>query len=316
MPGISSSRAPASSIRPKSQPVVRAHSIVGEIDRAASRRLVAAHNGDRWAMTSTGAVHDLPSDDLTTVEPHVLEPDRPDADRARSSDELTDVSLRWSDLGLFLACYAALVAVWFAAGKFVVNSEAITSFDQRVADWFVDQRVADLDVATKWGSGLAETIVKIAVTALLAIGMRLAWKRWREPLMMVVPLVLEAAAFITVTYLIARPRPDNPMESSPVNSSFPSGHVAAAAAYSALAIIVFWHTRKVWARALVVIVSIALPVVVGLSRMYRGMHFFSDVIAGAALGFTAVALSWWMIHRATERSEPGHVDSVDAEPGR
>jgi membrane-associated phospholipid phosphatase len=263
-------------------------------------------------MTSTRAVHDLPSEDLTTPEARVVDPDR--TDRDRSAGELTDVSLRWSDLGLFLACYVALVAVWFAMGKVVVNSEAINSFDQRVADWFVDQRTADLDVATKWGSDLADTFVKIGVTALLAIGMRLAWKRWREPLMMVVPLVLEAAVFITVTYLIARPRPDDPLESSPVNSSFPSGHVAAAAAYSALVIIVFWHTRKVWARALVVLVSIALPVVVGLSRMYRGMHFFSDVVAGAALGFAAVALSWWMIHRAVERSETRPVDAGTFEP--
>ena len=93
------------------------------------------------------------------------------------------------------------------------------------------------------------------------------------------------------------------LESSPVNSSFPSGHVAAAAAYSSLVIIVFWHTRKAWARLLVIIVSVAIPVVVGLSRMYRGMHFMSDVIAGAVLGIAAVALSWWLIHRAIERNE-------------
>ena len=53
---------------------------------------------------------------------------------------------------------------------------------------------SDLDIASEWGSGLADTFVKIGVTALLAITMRLAWRRWREPLMMVVPLVLEQAA--------------------------------------------------------------------------------------------------------------------------
>ncbi len=196
-----------------------------------------------------------------------------------------------------------LVAVWFTLGKIVVNSSAITALDQSVADWFVDQRTPDLDTASEWGSGLADTFVKIGVTALMAIAMRLAWKRWREPLMMVVPLVLEAAAFITVTYLIARPRPEDGLESSPVNSSFPSGHVAAAAAYSALVIIVFWHTRKMWIRALVIVVSVVVPVVVALSRMYRGMHFLSDVIAGAALGVAAVALSWWMIRRAVHRTE-------------
>ncbi|MET0910656.1 MAG: phosphatase PAP2 family protein [Ilumatobacteraceae bacterium] len=255
-------------------------------------------------MTSTGAMHDVPPTGVPAA-PASLDGPVPGGtdDRSRKA-ELTDVSLRWSDLGMFLACYAGLVAVWFAIGKIVVGSSSINSLDQRVADWFVEQRTADLDLASEWGSGLADTFVKIGVTALIAIAMWLAWKRWREPLMMVVPLVLEASAFITVTYLIARPRPDDQLESSPVNSSFPSGHVAAAAAYSALVIIVFWHTRKVWARALVIVVSVAIPVVVALSRMYRGMHFLSDVIGGAALGVASVALSWWLIHRAIARNEP------------
>ena len=253
-------------------------------------------------MTSTGAVHHEPP---TPEVPPItyVRPVHPVQTREPASSELTDVSLRWSDLGMFLACYAVLVAVWFAMGELVVRSSAITSLDERVADWFVENRTEDLNVASKWGSDLADTLVKIAVTAIVAIAMKLAWKRWREPLMMVVPLVLEAAAFITVTYLVARPRPDDGLESSPVDSSFPSGHVAAAAAYSALVIIVFWHTRKVWARALVIVVSVLVPLIVALSRMYRGMHFLSDVVAGAALGVAAVALSWWMIHRAIVRNE-------------
>jgi membrane-associated phospholipid phosphatase len=261
-------------------------------------------------MGSTGAVHDSPPDVPNTDVAHrevehtfVAPVDvSPGDESAPDPERLRDVSLRWSDVGFFLVCYAALVAVWFALGKVVVNSSAITTLDESVADWWVDHRTPALDTATVWGSGLADTFVKIAVTALLALAMRLAWKRWREPLMMVVPLVLEAAAFITVTYLIARPRPDDGMESSPVDSSFPSGHVAAAAAYSALVIIVFWHTRKWWIRALVIVVAAVIPMVVAISRMYRGMHFLSDVIAGAALGFAAVALSWWLIRRAVQRS--------------
>ena len=275
-------------------------------------------------MTSTGAVHEPPPTEIASANtsppidasldgshrPQVNVPATdcwPDVDRpttaASTSGELTDVTLRWSDLGLFLGCYALLVAVWFGLGKAVVNSSAIQELDESVADWFVDQRTPGLDSATVWGSGLADTFVKIAVTAVLAIAMRMAWKRWREPLMMVVPLVLEAAAFITVTYMIGRPRPDDPLETSPVNSSFPSGHVAAAAAYGALVIIVFWHTRKFWIRALVILFSVLVPLVVALSRMYRGMHFLSDVVAGAALGVAAVVLSWWMIRHAIARTE-------------
>jgi len=264
-------------------------------------------------MTSTGArsdFYELPSPARANQQP--------DHERSHSeqhaSAELTDVSLRWSDLGLLLGCYVALVAVWFAIGKLVVDNSSINSLDQTVADWFVTQRTPGLDVTSKWGSNLAETFVKIGLTAVIAIAMRVVWKRWRESLMLAVPLVLEAAAFITVTYLVARPRPADQLESSPVNSSFPSGHVAAAAVYGALVVIVFWHTRKYWIRAFVIILSIAIPVAVAVSRMYRGMHFLSDVIAGAALGVAAVALSWWIIHRAIVRNKTDPPGSADGNP--
>lgn len=216
--------------------------------------------------------------------------------------ELDDVSLRWSDLGLLLACYAVLVAVWFTIGKAIVNTSAIESFDQSVAEWFVERRTDQLDTWSVIGAGLADTVVKIIATAIIAIVLKVVWKRWRDPLMMVVPLVLEASVFITVTYLVARPRPDvERLETSPVDSSFPSGHVAAAAAYGALVIIVFWHTTNRIARAAVVALCIVIPIAVALARMYGGMHFLSDVVAGAALGVASVAVSWWLIDRAMRR---------------
>jgi len=244
--------------------------------------------------------------EATTVTPNTPPvPDTTTGRRVEQADrpELLDVTLRWSDLGLFLACYAAMVVVWVGMGELILHSPSIQERDQSVAEWFVDSRTATLDTLSALGSNLAATMVKIAVTAVLAIIMRLVWKRWREPLMMVVPLVLEASVFITVTYIVSRPRPDvERLESSPVDSSFPSGHVAAAAAYGALIIIVFWHVRNRVARALVVALCVALPLIVGWARMYRGMHHLTDVVAGLLLGIVSVVLSWWMIHRAIERT--------------
>jgi undecaprenyl-diphosphatase len=225
-------------------------------------------------------------------------------ERTDEPPELVDVTLRWSDVGLFLASYVALVVLWVGIGEATTRSAWLTSRDQSVAEWFVATRTAGLDTLSELGSNLAGTMVKVAVTAVLALGMRLLWKRWREPLMMVVPLVLEASVFITVTYLVARPRPDvERLESSPVDSSFPSGHVAAAAAYGALVIIVYWHSRRRVARAAIVVLSVAVPVIVAWARMYRGMHHLTDVIAGVLLGIMSVVLSWWLIHRAIRRTE-------------
>jgi undecaprenyl-diphosphatase len=93
------------------------------------------------------------------------------------------------------------------------------------------------------------------------------------------------------------------LDGSPVGSSFPSGHTAAAAAYAAIAVVVFWHTRTVWLRILSVAVTTLIAGVVATSRMYRGMHFLTDTIAGALLGCVAVALTTAVLVRSPEGAE-------------
>jgi undecaprenyl-diphosphatase len=171
-----------------------------------------------------------------------------------------------------------------------------------MSEWFVPHRTPRLNSLSFIGSMMSDTFVKIIVTAIIAIVMLIIWKRWLEPLMVVVPLILEAMTFITVTWLVGRPRPDVPhLDTSPVGSSYPSGHTAAAVAYSAIAVVIFWHTRRTWIRALVVTIAAIVPVLVGVSRLYRGMHFFTDVIFGALLGGTSVVASAIVLRRAAER---------------
>jgi len=200
--------------------------------------------------------------------------------------------------------WAVLTVAWIGLGKLITGplaDSAIVHNDQRVANWMVDHRTPTWNDLTVLGSYLAETITKVLVTAVLALVLLKIWKRWFEPVVLVVSLVIEAAAFISVTTIVGRHRPDVPrLDGSPVGSSFPSGHTAAAAAYVAIAVVVFWHTRRVWARVLVIAITALIPVIVALSRMYRGMHFLTDTIAGALLGLAAVALTVAVLTRTPE----------------
>ena len=211
--------------------------------------------------------------------------------------------------------WVILTAVWIGFGKLLtgpLKSSALTRLDQRVANWMVAHRTPTWNHVTVLGSDLAETVTKVVVTAALALVLLMVWKRWLEPLVLLISLVIEAAAFIVVTTIVDRSRPAVPrLDNSPVGSSFPSGHVAAAVAYAAIAMIVFWHTRKVWARTIAVIVTAVIPVIVALSRMYRGMHFLSDVVGGALLGGVAVALTVWVL-----RTSPKAAQEVDGNPNR
>jgi undecaprenyl-diphosphatase len=72
---------------------------------------------------------------------------------------------------------------------------------------------------------------------------------------------------------------------APPTSSFPSGHTAAAVAlYGCLALVVLRQlANRLVARAIVVLCC-CVPVIVAVSRVYRGMHYLTDVIFGAIGG--------------------------------
>jgi PAP2 superfamily len=81
-------------------------------------------------------------------------------------------------------------------------------------------------------------------------------------------------------------------------------------------VVVFRRTRNVWSRTIAVIVTAVIPVVVALSRMYRGMHFLSDVVGGALLGGAAVVLTVTVlkstphVSQANGNSRPSTTDGM------
>ncbi len=138
--------------------------------------------------------------------------------------------VRRSEALALLGFYLAFSAAWFAVGWLLTHplkDSWIVHTDQSVSEWFVRQRTPGLNSVSFVGSMLADTVVKTVVTAVVAIVMLIVWKRWLEPLLVSVALVLEALCFISITTLVNRPRPDVPhLDTSPVGSSFPSGHTA------------------------------------------------------------------------------------------
>lgn len=210
--------------------------------------------------------------------------------------------------------YATFTVAWSAVGWLLtrpLRNSFIVHSDQSISEWLADRRTSTMNSLTSVGSMMSDTTVKVVLTAVIAIAMLIFWKRWLEPLMVVIPLVLEALTFITVTALVGRPRPDVPrLETSPVDSSYPSGHMAAAVAYSAIVVVVFWHTRRRWIRVLAVAVCVFVPLCVGYSRLYRGMHYLSDVVFGAFLGGASVIATAILLRRTADE-HPEEVNSAE-----
>jgi len=142
-------------------------------------------------------------------------------------------------------------------------------------------------------STLASTQMIVVVTVLvaLALALRLWLKRWREPLFLCAAVTAQALVFLLTTLAIDRQRPAvEHMDTSPPTSSFPSGHTSAAVAlYVGIAVLMALRARSTgakvawWALLLV-------PLGVALTRMYRGMHHPSDVVASFVNGGTCVLI--------------------------
>jgi undecaprenyl-diphosphatase len=114
--------------------------------------------------------------------------------------------------------------------------------------------------------------------------------------------------------LIARPRPELvPHGMVVITKSFPSGHATgAAAAYLTLgALLARFQPRR---RLKIYILGLALTitVAVGLSRLYLGVHWPTDVLAGWTLG-AGWALTCWTIARFLQRR--GQLEMEPEQPG-
>ncbi len=187
-----------------------------------------------------------------------------------------------------------MVCLVFASIGVLITHElgALTGWDDDVSLWFAQNRTGVNNTWTNDATKVADTVgillVLVASTTLLL----LFRSRW-EALFLGLALSLELTAFLTVNYLVGRPRPDVPrLGALPSTSSFPSGHTAATIAfYGGLAVLLNARVRSRVAGLVCWAVVFLTTTAIGVARVYRGMHHPSDVIVGALLGLAVLGVA-------------------------
>lgn len=148
---------------------------------------------------------------------------------------------------------------------------------------------------TALGGGVILTLVVIAVTGLL-----LVQRLWLTALAVLAASISGGMAVDAIKAWAGRARPDLVDHLVTVtNASFPSGHAAnSATVYLTVAALSTQVLRQSAARTYTVVAAVLLVGTIGLSRIYLGVHWPTDVLAGWSFG-TLWALAWWW---ATERA--------------
>jgi len=155
---------------------------------------------------------------------------------------------------------------------------------------WVEESVRDV---TALGSAPALMIAVLAVAGFLALA-----KAWRLAIFTLAACGGGLVVSSLLKYTVDRPRPDLvPHGNIIYTSSFPSGHsMMSAVVYLTLAALVARLIEKKRLKGYALGVALALTLIIGVSRIYLGVHWPSDVLAGWSAG-AAWALGCWLIAR-------------------
>ncbi len=167
----------------------------------------------------------------------------------------------------------------------------------RSSTWVQSWRTPWLDTAMKVVSWPGALPVATPVVLALSIG---AYARgWRaEAVLVLTTTVAGRLVSIGLKEVIARPRPtDSVVQVLQETSgySFPSGHAMHHAVLFGIVLVVL--TGRMDPRAVVWTAGVALTIallVMGISRMYLGMHWLGDVVGGYAFGAAVVMVAMWV----------------------
>ena len=207
-------------------------------------------------------------------------------------------------------------AAFGAIVQAVVRTRTHTSADERVRRFFVDHRQQGVTQVMKIVTHLGASQTLVPLVVVIGLICLFVGRTWR-PFLLLGTAWLGANLLSTlVKDLVVRPRP---VASAIVSSSgfaFPSGHATQAmATYGAMAALIAAATGLWSKKAAAWTGAILITAVVAASRLYLGVHWFTDVLGGIALGGLWLAVLLTTVRTVISIRQPQTLER-DADDGQ
>ncbi len=233
----------------------------------------------------------------------------------RSSVEQSRPWLRDPSLLLTAVVTAGLIVLFLALANAVVDEES-TRFDRQLLLSLRQEGQPDQPIGPLWLREVARDITAlgswsiVSLVTLFAIGFLFLQHRRRTALLLVVAIGGGWLASSLLKLAFARPRPDViPHFVETLTHSFPSGHsMLSAVTYLTYGALASQLVSRRIVKLYLVGACITVALLVGLTRVYLGVHYPTDVLAGWALGFAwgmlCLLVTRLLIERGTLRKPP------------
>jgi undecaprenyl-diphosphatase len=181
--------------------------------------------------------------------------------------------------------------------------EYVQAADEGTLFWFENHHSNIGNTLMEFCTRLGNVTTVIVVMAAAVLLFFLAGRR-RTALILLLASMFGLGISQSIKYIIKRERPDVAWRliERPPTPSFPSGHsLNSMAIYGSLALLAARRLRRRAVCVLVLVIGFTLPLAIGVSRPYLGVHYPSDVLAGWTAGLACALLALWADQRWGDR---------------
>ena len=205
-------------------------------------------------------------------------------------------------LPFFIAIFIALIIVVGGINLFIdltesMHSDGLVTYDSRITEFVTSFRNPGLNKFMQAITHVGDIYGYLVLTIICTVLFYLKFKNWRYVLEMVFVLAISGLSNSALKQVINRARPDVDHLVSVATLSYPSGHAMSAISFYGFLIYLIYNIKmkKIFKIGLISFFSLMI-FLIGVSRIYLGVHFPSDVVGGYIAGFIWIIFCIVLFH--------------------
>jgi undecaprenyl-diphosphatase len=184
----------------------------------------------------------------------------------------------------------------------LVSRDTIVNFDSSIISYVQGLEAPLLTMIMKFFSFIGDTRAVIVTSLLTLVLLYMVFKHRSELILFSSVMLGATILFVLLKLFFHRARPDLHRLAEASNYSFPSGHATMACAlYGVLTFILWRHIATSLGRTIFFLFGMMMILAIGISRVYLGVHYPSDIIAGYFISIFWLTLAIGFYQRYKEK---------------
>ncbi|WP_129703611.1 phosphatase PAP2 family protein [Priestia megaterium] len=197
---------------------------------------------------------------------------------------------------------SAISIIGFGFLAISVSQDRIVHFDSTVISFVQGFESPILTSIMKFFTFIGSLPAITILSVLIMFFLYTVLKHRSELILFVAAILGSSILFRILKQIFQRERPNLHRLIEISSYSFPSGHATTAFAfYGVLAFLLWRHLPTQWGRTILILLSVIMILAIGTSRIYLGVHYPSDVLAGYLVSIFWLAIIIWLYQRYREK---------------